>query len=168
MNEQLLFSMQKAEAANIAKSQFLANMSHKTQVGKGSCFYFRLPVKKTGKLPVSKMDPDVYYKKLSMLFVDDNALNRAITRKMPESEGIAVHTAEDGFKGIEILKAEPDISFILLDVHMPKIDGFQTAEEIKALFGDKFTILMFTSVDNRDNLEKIKALGITDYLIKPV
>ena len=65
---------------------------------------------------------------------------------MLEDEGINVYLAEDGYKGLEILEAEKSINFVLLDVHMPKIDGFQTAEKIKENFGERYTILMFTSV----------------------
>ena len=51
---------------------------------------------------------------------------------------------------------------------MPELDGFRTAEQINALFGNKFTILMFTSVDFRNAADKMKEFGVTDYLVKPV
>jgi len=144
------------------------SISYESQEGKGSRFYFRLVLNKCKRLGSSISEMDIDYKSLSVLFIDDNALNRAITKKMLESEGTKVYLAEDGYKGIEILKEENDIRLIILDVHMPKFDGFAVAEKIEELFGDRFTILMFSSVDIRDNLDKIKDLGIKDFLVKPV
>jgi two-component system, HptB-dependent secretion and biofilm response regulator len=66
--------------------------------------------------------------------IDNNELNRIIIKKILEEEGTTVYLAEDGDKGIEILKKKTKIDLILLDLHMPKMDGFKTAEKIKGLF----------------------------------
>ncbi len=143
-------------------------IGYETEEGHGSRFYFRIHVKKSKRYTHNIRKIEFDYKKLSVMFVDDNALNRAITNKMLKEEGMTVHFAESGLQSIDILRSGVKIDLIILDVHMPIIDGFQTAEMIKKIFGDKYTILMFTSVDIRDNIEKIKILGVSDYLIKPV
>lgn len=136
--------------------------------GNGARFCFKLPIKKSKKQVHRIKNIEYDYKKMSVLFIDDNKLNRKITAKMLEDEGIKVYIAESGRKGIEILSTGVKVDVVLLDVNMPEIDGFQTAEKIREEFGNKYTILMFTSVDIRDSINKIKELEITDYLIKPV
>ncbi len=86
---------------------------------------------------------------------------------MLSNEGINVITAESGNKGIEILKNKNDIDLILLDVHMPSLDGIETLKIIKENHKDKYSILMFSSVDLGDKMPKIKEYGANDYLIKP-
>jgi CheY-like chemotaxis protein len=117
---------------------------------------------------MQKMKPINRAENISVLFIDDNELNRKITVRMLEDEGIKVFAVENGKRGLEILGEENDINIILLDVNMPEMDGFTVAEEIKRRFGSRYIIVMFTSVDIRDNIEKIKQLGIYDYIVKPI
>ena len=81
-------------------------------------------------------------------------------------EGFEVVQATNGEVGIEVAKQEkPDI--ILLDVMMPKIDGFQVLEELKKLKAfDKTPIVLMTNLGQVEDIKKGKAAGATDYLIK--
>jgi signal transduction histidine kinase/response regulator RpfG family c-di-GMP phosphodiesterase/ABC-type uncharacterized transport system substrate-binding protein len=144
------------------------NIGFETKEGIGSRFYFTIPMRKSLKYTNNLKDLRINLSKLSLLFIDDNEINRKITEEMLKNAGAKVYIAESGYKGIEILKSGVKIDLILLDVHMPEIDGFETAEKIKEEFGDKYNIVMFSSVDIRDNIKKINELGISDYLIKPV
>ena len=144
------------------------SIGFESKIGKGTRFYFDLKLKKSLKEMQYFKEFDIDYKKLTVLFIDDNKLNRKITDKVLSDEGVNVILAESGARGIEILKTSPKIDIILLDVNMPIMDGFQTAKKINETYSDKYSILMFTSVDIRDKLAKIKELGVTDYLIKPV
>jgi PAS domain S-box-containing protein len=136
--------------------------------GEGTKFFFRLPLKKSEKISNKINGNKFEYENMSVLVIDDNSLNREITKKMLEQESINVYLAESGKEAVELLSKNIIIDLILLDVNMPEIDGFQTAEKIRENFGEKYTILMFTSVDIRDNINRINKLGITDYIIKPV
>lgn len=140
----------------------------KSDIGKGSKFSFNLKLKKSNRLIHNISDLDVNLKNLKILFIDDNELNREITQKMLSDEGIEVLLAESGEKGLEILKNNLNIDMILLDVHMPLIDGIETLKLIKEKYNDKYEILMFTSVDLRDKVSTIKKFGAKDYIIKPV
>jgi|GEM_PF-1281156 len=139
-----------------------------TKIGKGSRFYFRLKLEKSEKLIHHINEIDIQLENLKVLFIDDNALNREITYKMLSNEGIEVITAESGNKGIEILKEKKDMDLILLDVHMPEIDGIETLKIIKDTFKESYPVLMFTSVDLRSEVSRIKEYGANDYLMKPV
>ena len=92
-----------------------------SEIGKGSRFFFKIGIKKSGRRFPNILELDVDYKKLKILFIDDNKLNREITKKMLEESGIKVYLAENGYEGIELLRKESEIDFILLDIHMPKI-----------------------------------------------
>lgn len=143
------------------------HINFESELGKGSRFYFQISLNKSTNIIPNMSSLDIDFSKLTALFIDDNELNRRITQKMLSNEGINVLLAENGYEGLTYLKNEERIDIILLDVHMPTINGFETAEKIKELFGDKFLILMFTSVDIRSDIEKIHELGVADYIVKP-
>ncbi|MGM0509175.1 MAG: response regulator [Fusobacteriota bacterium] len=144
------------------------DISCESKVGKGSKFYFEIPLDVSSKKVKNINHIDLKIDKLTILFIDDNALNREITKKMLIQEGAKVILAESGSEGLEILAKEEKIDLVLLDVHMDKMDGFTTAKLIREKFGNKPNILMFTSVDIRDKITRMKQLGVTHYLIKPV
>jgi len=92
-----------------------------------------------------------------------------------ESHGYQVVTARDGIEGLASLKAEkPDL--IILDLLMPKMDGFSFLKELKEPNWAEFTetpILILTSVREeasrrRYELETGQALGVDDYIVKPI
>lgn len=143
------------------------NIEFESRQGQGSKFYFTIPLKKSNNQPILSMNLDINLKKVKALFIDDNQLNREITERMLKSEGMNVLLASDGYEGITLLQENDDIDIILLDVHMPRIDGFETAKKVKEIFGEKFLILMFTSVDTRGNLAKLYQIGVYDYIVKP-
>lgn len=139
-----------------------------SEQGKGTKFFFKIKFNKTLKNIKTIEDLHIPIEKLKILFIDDNELNRKITERVLLEEGVNVITAGSGIEGIEVISEHPDVDLILLDVHMPEMDGFETAEKIKDIFGHQYLTLMFTSVDIRDNIAKLRELGIKDYLIKPV
>ena len=144
------------------------NIGFEKRRSKGSKFYFQIPFMKSHYLPSLVQNPLKSLSGVSILFVDDNELNRVITQKMLSEEGITVFLAESGQKAIEFLTDHKKIDLIILDVHMLEMDGFETALEIRKIFGDKITILMFTSVDINENLQKLRDLNISFYLVKPL
>lgn len=81
-------------------------------------------------------------------------------------ESYQVITAMDGEAGLNLAKQEqPDI--ILLDVMLPKFDGFRVLEELRKLHDFKKTpIIMLTNLGQKEDMEKGKQFGATDYLVK--
>lgn len=161
----------------LAISKHLINLmggeiGFETEEYKGSRFYFRLKLEASNKFIHNIPNFDIDLNKLKVLFIDDNELNREITSKMLSSEGIKVITAEDGYKGIEILMNTKDIDLILLDVNMPKINGFEAFEKIKEICEIKnykmpIVIAMTAYAMERDK-EKCLNTGMDIFLPKPI
>lgn len=105
-------------------------------------------------------------KKIKILLIeDDSFLVEMYTTKF-ELEGFQVVSAEDGKKGLEMVKKEnPDI--ILLDILMPKMDGFAVLDALKK---DKETadlpVILLTNLGQKDDVKKGFEKGAVGYLIK--
>lgn len=101
------------------------------------------------------------------LVADDDTAIRALTRAALEQAGLAVEEASDGEEAIDAFKRNtPDI--VLLDVMMPKMDGFETCHAIRHLPGGSHTpILIMTGLDDVDSIERAYDMGATDFIAKP-
>ncbi len=100
-----------------------------------------------------------------LLVEDDKMLADMYITKFSK-EGLQVIRAEDGAKGLEIAKQEkPDL--ILLDIIMPKLDGFAVLRELKKENDMANThILLLTNLGQSEDVEKGRQLGADDYFIK--
>lgn len=106
--------------------------------------------------------------KTILLVEDDQILIRMYTRKF-ENEGFKVLTAFDGQEGLDVLgKSSPKPNIILLDVMLPKINGFELLEKIKADATTKnIPVILLTNLGGgQEDREKGKKLGAADYLVK--
>ena len=100
-----------------------------------------------------------------LIVEDDPTLLEMYSIKL-EQEGLAFLTATDGEEGLELALAE-NPSVILLDIMMPKMDGFAVLSELKKNPATKDTpILMLSNLGQKDDVAKGKKLGATDYVIK--
>ncbi len=103
--------------------------------------------------------------KLKILVVDDEARMRKLVRDFLEKQNYQVIEAEDGEKAVDLFFAEKDVALILLDVMMPKMDGWQVLREIRQF--SKVPIIMLTARgDERDELLGFN-LGVDEYISKP-
>ena len=103
-----------------------------------------------------------------ILIVDDNENNRLLMSDILQYRGYEILEAEDGGKGISMARErKPDL--ILLDMQMPGIDGFAAARMLKS---DPLTkdikVIVVTSFAMKGDREKIIALGVDDYVAKPI
>ncbi|OGL74049.1 hypothetical protein A3C96_02980 [Candidatus Uhrbacteria bacterium RIFCSPHIGHO2_02_FULL_60_10] len=105
-------------------------------------------------------------KSTKILIVDDDAFLSGIYATKLDLEGFQVVTAHDGEEGIKMaLKELPDL--ILLDVLMPKLDGFEALKRIKAEPTIKdIPVIMLTNLGQKEDIEKGIEDGAVDYLIK--
>lgn len=104
--------------------------------------------------------------KVSILIVEDDTFLSNIYKTKFEMEGFDVTTADDGEAGLAMAKAKkPEI--ILLDILLPKMDGFTVLKELKA---DKevqnIPVILLTNLGQKDDVNKGLELGAVDYLIK--
>jgi diguanylate cyclase (GGDEF)-like protein len=102
-----------------------------------------------------------------ILLVDDDLVVRAKVSESLEQDGFEVILAKNGDDGIAAYQEyRPDL--ILVDAVMPILDGFEFCEQLKNL-GERLTpILMITSLDDNDSVDRAFASGATDYITKPI
>ncbi|MDD5251645.1 MAG: response regulator [Patescibacteria group bacterium] len=105
-------------------------------------------------------------KKAKVLIVDDDAFLAGIYATKLELEGFEVASARDGEEGVKVaLEEKPDL--ILLDVLMPKLDGFEVLKRLKSEETTKdIPVIMLTNLGQKEDVEKGISEGAVDYLIK--
>lgn len=106
--------------------------------------------------------------KVRALIVDDERFMRATLREALEESGYAVTEATSGPEAVKMISAlPPDV--VMLDIVMPGMDGFETCRIIRQLpAGKHLPILMVTSLEDAETINRAYAVGATDYLPKPV
>lgn len=107
-----------------------------------------------------------------VLLVDDNELNREMLKEVLMDHGLLVEEAEDGSKAVVAVKAnEPGYyHFVLMDIEMPVMDGFEATEKIRKLpnrIRANIPIIALTANVNPENRERATVVGMDDYLVKP-
>ena len=103
--------------------------------------------------------------KRKILVVDDESRMRKLVKDFLVKNNYDVLEAEDGSQALDIFFAENDIALVILDVMMPKVDGWQVCREIRAY--SKVPIIMLTAKsDEHDELQGFE-LGVDEYISKP-
>lgn len=104
----------------------------------------------------------------TVIYIEDNIHNRAITRRILESRGYNVIEAEDGINGLAMVE-ELKPSLVLLDIGLPRMDGMEVASRIKANPDlAHIPVIALTASAMRGDRERFLAAGCNDYLSKPV
>ncbi len=103
--------------------------------------------------------------KLKVLVVDDESRMRKLVRDFLVKKDFIVLEAEDGAQAVDIFFSTKDISLIILDVMMPKMDGWQVCREIREM-SDVPIIMLTAKSDERDELLGFD-LGVDEYISKP-
>lgn len=104
--------------------------------------------------------------KVTVALIEDDPLIAEMYTTKFTKEGYDLQHAADGAAGIELVKKlKPDI--ILLDIIMPKMDGFQVLQALREDPAFKNTpVVMLTNLGQEEDVQKGRALGATDYFIK--
>jgi signal transduction histidine kinase/DNA-binding response OmpR family regulator len=144
-----------------------------SEVGKGSTFWFTITLpahgathkERAGVIPVDVTGARI-------LIVDDNAVNRAILVEQMTAWGFDAAPAFSGLEAIDILHAATSLGIavdcIILDYHMPEMDGGQVAVEVRSNAAlANLPIIMLTSGDQTAEREALSLLPVNGYLTKP-
>lgn len=103
--------------------------------------------------------------RLKILVVDDESRMRKLVKDFLVKSNYEVLEAEDGSAALDIFFAQKDIAMIILDVMMPKMDGWEVCREVRSY--SKVPIIMLTAKsDERDELQGFQ-LGVDEYISKP-
>ena len=148
-----------------------------SRVGEGSTFTFTIPISMPADADVlmgrEKILPFEDICKMKALVIDDNKATRLIAEKIITRLGITTETAANGIEGLKMLenagKEGQAYDLILLDQHMPGLDGFQVAEQIrknKAL--QSVVVMMLSSIDMQLSIARCREKGLDGYMVKPL
>ena len=108
-----------------------------------------------------------------VLLVDDNELNREVMKEILVGHGLIVEEADDGSKAVAAVKEkEPGYyHFIVMDIEMPVMDGYESTEQIRKLpnrIRANVPIIALTANTSPENRERATAVGMDDFLAKPI
>jgi CheY-like chemotaxis protein len=137
--------------------------------GTGSCFFFDLTLQAEVGEPMQwKEITDIH----KALIVDDNDNNRLILRQMLKLKNIEVEEAANGFEALQLLAKQNKYDVILMDYHMPYMDGLETIRKIRESFTASPEhlplILLHSSSDDEKIQHACESLSINQRLVKPV
>lgn len=98
--------------------------------------------------------------------IEDDGVIRQMYRMKFEGEGFEVETAENGKDGVALVQhMKPDI--ILLDMHMPEMDGASALTKIRAeKWGKDIPVIVLTNLGEEESPKNLRALGISGYIVK--
>ena len=142
----------------------------KSKVDEGSTFSFILPFKKTMEkaefeTEVEVLDTDI--ENISVLVVEDIALNQLLMKTLLDDFGFERDIAPNGKVAIEKLQLK-HYDVVLMDLQMPEMNGFEATEYIRNTLKSEIPIIALTADVTTVDLAKCKAVGMNDYIAKPV
>lgn len=140
--------------------------------GQGSDFHFTLTMERseTGSVPNNRSTTRPSGAALSghVLVAEDNPVNSMVIRRMLQGLGLEVAVAEDGVRALD-LAATRAYDCILMDVMMPRMDGYDCCRSIRALAQHRRTpIIALTANAFASDRERCLSAGMDDFLAKPV
>ncbi|TMI70259.1 MAG: response regulator [Bacteroidetes bacterium] len=142
----------------------------KSKVGEGSVFSFILNFQKTNaevEAETEMLELNTEIKNIKVLVVEDIALNQLLMKTLLDDFGFEQDIADNGKIAIEKLKKK-SYDIILMDLQMPEMNGFEATEYIRKTMNSKIPIIALTADVTTVDLAKCKAVGMNDYIAKPV
>ncbi|WP_457205030.1 response regulator [Nocardioides sp. P5_C9_2] len=151
------------------------DIGYTSTAGCGSSFWFTgVFGPATGAEPVTLAEPvrpesSAVVAPLRVLVVEDNRVNQLVATGMLTALGHTADTAEDGVAALEVLEREA-YDLVLMDVQMPRMDGYEATRQIRAREGDGERTLVIAMTANvvAGERERCLAAGMDDFLTKPV
>jgi len=114
------------------------------------------------------LNPEAPDRRPLALVVDDDMMIRLLIRESLERVGFEVMEAEDGAKAIQRFTEMPP-EIVLMDVEMPKLDGFSACAALRRLpHGQNTPIILVTGHDDAETVNRAFDAGATDFLAKPI
>src|SRR3989339_168834 len=141
-----------------------------SKVNEGSTFSFILSFLKTNdlaELDVNTEEWDTSIKNIKVLVVEDMALNQLLMKTLLDDFGFDRDIVANGKIAIEYLQTK-SYDIILMDLQMPEMNGFEATEYIRNKMNSKIPIIALTADVTTVDLAKCKAVGMNDYIAKPV
>jgi two-component system CheB/CheR fusion protein len=142
----------------------------KSKINEGSVFSFKLSFQKTkAKMETGSdaLELDTQIKNIKVLVVEDMALNQLLMKTLLDDFGFERDMAANGKIAIEKLQTN-SYDIILMDLQMPEMNGFEATHYIRNTLNSKIPIIALTADVTTVDLTKCKAVGMNDYIAKPI
>ena len=142
----------------------------KSAVNEGSTFSFILSFQKTNaevKIAQDVVVPNMEMKNIKVLVAEDIALNQLLMKTILDDFGFECDVVDNGKIAIEKIKTTA-YDIILMDLQMPEMSGFEATDYIRNKMNSNIPIIALTADVATADLEKCKAVGMNDYIAKPV
>lgn len=155
-----------------------ASITVESQLGVGSAFKVRIPMEiveqssiELGEIPILNVfEPVSDQMPKSILVVEDDTVSRVFVELILKSVGYKVVSVEGGQSAIDLLNEMP-IDLILMDLHLPDMDGFEITNKIRNQLSENLRsvpIIAITGYASEANRIKSRHVGMNDFLSKPV
>lgn len=139
----------------------------------GTSIHITIPILKGNKKSIkknilsnTKNGNKINLQDISVLLVEDNAINRVVARKSLQNYNCSITEAFSGAQSIEFLKNKK-FDIILMDIIMPDLDGIETTKIIRDELEITTPIIAFTANAFKSEIEKFIEIGMNDYVLKP-
>lgn len=150
-----------------------------SEPNRGSIFYVEFTLEEGNQIPENKnTEKDSFqneiknkFKGFTILAAEDIEINREILLMMLDETGISVEYAKNGQIAVDIFSENQDkYDLILMDIHMPELDGYSSTKKIRAMEGRGKVIPIIAMTANvfREDIEKCLAAGMNDHIGKPI
>ena len=146
------------------------NINVKSSIDSGSTFSFTLSFQKTKtetESDIELVELDTNIKNIKVLVVEDMALNQLLMKTLLDDFGFERDIADNGKIAIEKLMTNT-YDIILMDLQMPEMNGFEATEYIRSTMKSSVPIIALTADVTTVDLAKCKAVGMNDYIAKPI
>jgi PAS domain S-box-containing protein len=146
------------------------SISVKSKLDEGSTFGFILKFQKTKAKVESEaelLELDTEVKNIKVLVVEDIALNQLLMKTLLDEFGFGCDIAANGKIAIEKLQTNT-FDIVLMDLQMPEMNGFEATDYIRNTMHSNIPIIALTADVTTVDLAKCKAVGMNDYIAKPV
>ncbi len=167
----------KGAGLGLAISKQLVNLMKgeigiESEPGEGSKFWFTFKAKKTGEKPVQEtIKPakgiEPVNLGITILLAEDKILNQKVVSMMLQNAGCKVEIANNGLEVLELF-SEGKFDIILMDIHMPHMDGITALNKLKEKFEKLPPVIGLSASAMEGDAEKYINKGLDDYLAKPV
>ncbi|MBE7175854.1 MAG: response regulator [Mucilaginibacter polytrichastri] len=138
--------------------------------GEGSHFSFEIPFEKTGAIPEKKTGENSTFPiEKRVLIVEDNVINQRVAQLFLKKWGLSAEIADNGRIALEKL-AQEKFDLILMDIHMPELDGIETTQAIRSSTVESLRnipIIAMTASTLMTDMDHYKSVGMNGYISKP-
>ncbi|MBC8153315.1 MAG: response regulator [Bacteroidetes bacterium] len=146
-------------------------ISVSSELGKGSTFTVQIPfalpdVVRVAAAPLTPTRTLTLTRPVTVLLVEDNPYNQRVVEGLIQRFDVTLLKAGNGLEALRVLRRQP-VDLVLMDLHMPLMDGYTTTRHIRQTLGLTVSIVALTANALTNERENCLRKGMTDYLTKP-